>query len=246
MEKSNQLGMNRTGIDASPMQSKAMQSGMEHFKPSAGAGNSLEQFRRLYLQDSERLGSVPLPGTAKGMLKTMMEKFAGHQPATLVNKLGERLAYERSGVRAYEAMIVKCEAMNELAGEDSFVPPLDRLKKFCQEEGQHFQLLVDCMNKLGADPTAQTPDADISAVAASGIMKVLQDPRTTVAQCLEALLALELIDNAAWELMIGLAEDMGQSDMVTQFKQALAEEDVHTQEVRAWYEQAIRQRGMTH
>lgn len=246
MEKSNQLGMNRTGINTSPMQSKAMQAGMEQFKPSSGPGKSLEQLRRGFLQDSERLGSVPLPGTAKGVLKTMMEKFAGHQPTTLVNKLGERLAFERSGVRAYEAMILKCEAAGQLAEEDSFVPPLDRLNQFCQEEGQHFQLLVECMNKLGADSTAQTPDADVSAVAASGIMQVLQDPRTSVAQCLEALLALELIDNVAWELLIGLAEDMGQSEMVAQFKQALAQEDVHTQEVRTWYEQAVRQRGLTH
>lgn len=246
MEKSNPLGMNRTGIDTSPLQTKEMRSGMERYKPSGGAGNNLEQFRRMYLRESERIGSVPLPGTAKGMLKTMMEKFAGHQPATLVNKLGERLAYERSGVRAYQAMIVKCEEASHHADGDSFMPPLDRVKKFCEEEGQHFQLLVDCMKKLGADPTAQTPDADVSAVAASGIMKVLQDPRTTVTQCLEAVLALELIDNAAWELLIGLAEDMGQADMVAQFKQALAQEDIHAQEVQAWYEQSIRQRGVTH
>lgn len=245
MEKSSQTGMNRTGIDSSPLQSKEMQAGMDQFEPAGGAGNSLEQFRRMYVRESERLGSVPIPGTVKGVLKTMMEKFAGHQPSTLVNKLGERLAYERSGVRVYQTLITKCEEISEL-NDGSFVPPLDQVRKFCEQEGQHFQLLVDCMTKLGADPTAQTPDADVSSVAASGIMKVVQDPRTTIAQCLEAMLALELLDNAAWELLIGLAEDMGQNEMVKQFKQALAQEDVHVQEVRAWYEQCLRERGVTH
>jgi ferritin-like metal-binding protein YciE len=247
MEKSETLGTNRTGIDASPIHSKAMQSGAEQYAPTAGNAEDLLDLRREEIERAERLGTVPIPATAKGMLKSMMEKFTGNQPAIFVNKLGERLAYERSGTRVYEAMILKCEVANA-AGETPLQIPVDRLRHFRREEGEHFQLLVDCMEKLGVDPTAQTPDADVSGVASSGMMKVITDPRTTVPQSLEAMLALELTDNAAWELLITLAEDLGQSEMSQQFQAALAEEQIHLEEIRSWYEKMMRAQasGATH
>ena len=65
--------------------------------------------------------------------------------------------------------------------------------------------------------TAQTPCADVSATASMGIVQVLTDPRTTLAQCLNALLTAELTDNAGWELLIDLAEELGHSDMADEF-----------------------------
>ncbi|MEX1031726.1 MAG: ferritin-like domain-containing protein [Cellvibrionaceae bacterium] len=246
MEKSETIGSNRTGIDASPIHSKKMQSGVQDYAPSSGDGNQIEAIRREQLERAERLGSVPLPGTAKGMLKTMLKKFTGHQPATFVNKLGERLAYERTGVRIYEALILKCQVANS-QGETRFDLPLDQLVTFCAEEGKHFRLLIDCMEQLGVDPTAQTPDADVSGVASSGMLKVITDPRTTISQCLETMLAVELTDNAAWELLIQLAQDLGQGEMASKFEEALAEEQIHLDEIRAWYEQSVRaQAGTTH
>lgn len=244
MEKSATIGANRTGIDTSPIQSKEMQAGMDQYAPGSGGGDSIEGSRRVEIEQSRRLGSVPLPGTAKGMLKSMLEKFTGHQPATFVNKLGERLAYERTGTRVYEAMILKCEVANQ-QGETSFELPVERLKAFYGEEGKHFQLLIDCMEQLGVDPTAQTPDADVSGVASMGMMKVITDPRTSIPQCLEAVLSLELTDNAAWELLVQLAQDLGQSDMADKFQEALAEEQIHLQEIRAWYEQSVREQAAT-
>jgi hypothetical protein len=71
-------------------------------------------------------------------------------------------------------------------------------------------------------------------------MKVIMDPRTSVSQSLQAMLALELADNAAWELLISLANDMGMEDMAEQFKHALMQEDTHLSNVREWYDQSIR------
>lgn len=239
MEKSETLGTNRTGVDTSPIHSKEMEAGAKQFTRANGREEDLQALRRSQIEKSERLGSVPIPATAKGMLKSMMEKFTGNQPAIFVNKLGERLAYERTGTRIYEAMILKCEVANA-QGELPFQIPIDRLQEFHRQEGEHFQLLVGCMEKLGVDPTAQTPDADVSGVAGSGMMKVISDPRTTVPQCLEAMLSLELTDNAAWELLVTLAEDLGQSDMARQFEAALTEEQVHVEEIRSLYEKCIR------
>ena len=100
-------------------------------------------------------------------------------------------------------------------------------------------MLKEAMVALGADPTAQTPDADVSGVAAMGMQQVLNDPRTTMSQCLEVLLSIELTDNAAWELLIMLAEGLKADDLVEQFQQALTQEEEHVQRIRSWYEEMM-------
>jgi rubrerythrin len=72
------------------------------------------------------------------------------------------------------------------------------------------------------------------AVASSGFMQVLNDPRTTLAQCLNAMLAVELADNAGWELLASLADDMGETDLAGRFLGALAQEQEHLLIVKQW------------
>src|SRR5690606_5465487 len=238
MEKAAQMGLNRTGIDMSPMDSKQMISGAQPYPASPTNGHDHHSIERTYIHEADAIGSVPVPGTVKGALKSVMNKMTGRNPEMLINKLGERLAYERSGVPIYESFLTKCEAaMTE--GKTPVKLPLDQIRQFRDQEAEHFHLLKECLQQLGADPTAQTPDADVSGIASMGLMKVIMDPRTTVGQSPEAMLSIELTDNAAWELLIKLAADMGMDDMVSRFQQALHQEQVHLQEIRAWYEKTI-------
>src|SRR5690606_1425878 len=101
------------------------------------------------------------------------------------------------------------------------------LQHIMEEEFQHFQMLTEVIGEMGGDPTSQTPCADISAVAAMGLIQVLTDPRTTLAQGLQALLTAELTDNAAWELLIELAEQGGHDELVPPFQKALSSETEH-------------------
>jgi len=98
------------------------------------------------------------------------------------------------------------------------------LQRIRDEELAHFQLLSEAIRTLGGDPTSMTPCADVAAMAASGFMQVLNDPRTTLAQCLNAMLAVELADNAGWELLAGLADEAGQSDLAGRCLGALGQE----------------------
>ncbi len=239
MEKATQIGGNRTGVDVSPLLAKQMASGAEEYSPVAGDAN--EAYAALegqYIHPDNNVGSMPPPGTMRGALKSMAGKLAGHNPEVFLNKLGERLAYERSGVRLYEAFIRKCEALNNGALE--LLVPLDELRHIRDEEEEHFFMLQECIRRMGGDPTVQTPDANVSGVAGMGIMQVLTDPRTSLCQGLEALLSTELIDNAAWELLIGLSAEMKLDDMTERFTRALDQEEEHLSKVRTWYEEAVR------
>lgn len=236
MAKSAEMGKNRTGIDMSPMLAKRMISGAKELTKTVGSssGEGIAEIDILYIYESDPVGSVPMPGTLTGVLKTGMKKGAGQSPEILLNKLGARLAYERSGVRLYESVITKCEAGDEMHPTGPVT--VDELRHIRDEEAEHFHLLSDVIKSLGADPTAQTPDADVNGVAAMGIQHVLNDPRTTMAQCLETLLTVELADNAAWELLIKLADELGLDDASKKFQHALEQEQEHVMTIRSWYE----------
>lgn len=241
MKKTVEMGSNRTGMQMSPIDGKAMLKDINDITPSSASnGEMLKNAEQDFIKNAENVGSIPLPGSVKGAAKTLLKKIKNHNPEILINKLGERLAYERSGVRVYECFLNKCEVALDANKQMKKLIPLDKLTEFCNEEAEHFQLLKDCLESLGADPTAQTPDANISGVAAAGLMSVISDPRTSISQCLEALLTLELTDHAAWELLIDLAENMGLDDMAENFQQPLKQEQEHLQQVRQWYTESLR------
>lgn len=239
MEKSSELGTNKTGVDMSPILTKEMTHAGDLAPATVGGSQEFMEIKQYFLETADPLGSVPLPGTVKGAVKSVMKMATGKHPETFLNKLGERLAYERSGVRLYDAMITKCQ-YSAVSKDANFTVPLAQLEAIRNDEADHFEMLVGCMNTLGADPTAQTPDADATAVASSGLMKVIVDPRTSISQSLEALLSLELIDNAAWELLAQLANDMSLPDMADKFMRAYQQEERHLELVKGWYEASVR------
>jgi rubrerythrin len=105
-----------------------------------------------------------------------------------------------------------------------------------RKEARHFELLRQTLTSMGADPTAQTPCADVTAVESMGLVQVITDPRTTVAQSIHAILIAELSDNAAWELLMALARDTGNEQLATDFTEALRAEERHLAQVRSWME----------
>jgi ferritin-like metal-binding protein YciE len=46
-----------------------------------------------------------------------------------------------------------------------------------------------------------------------------------------------LADNDGWVLLIKIAKEMGQDDLVSKFRQALHEEDRHLKALRQWMDQ---------
>lgn len=248
-------GTNRSGAALAPEAVDAMLDAMRLYSPPGAVDTAaLEELRAQCAAQADRVGSIPPPVTLKGKVTTGLGKMMGDRPELLMDKIGERLAFERSGVRLYEAIILKCRAA---LAEGTQLPPagpagdaladdagtaatpaqedaLVTLARIRAEELAHFHLLSEALQGLGGDPTAQTPCADVSATASMGLLQVITDPRTTLAQSLNALLTVELTDNAGWELLIELAESEGQSELAADFAVALEQEAGHLRIVRHW------------
>jgi rubrerythrin len=225
--------MNRTGMQMSPIHSKAL---LETVKERSDAteyeDNPLSEVRRAYIEEAEAVGSVPAPASMKGMIKSGAQMIIGNRPQVFIDKLAERLAFERGGTRLYDALIVKFKAHADELKDAS----VDILLEIRNEEAAHADLIADCIIKLGADPTAQTPSADLVGVETMGLLQAVTDPRTSLAHTLHAALSAELVDNAGWETLIALAENVGQEEMAAQFQTALEQEAIHLEIISAWYE----------
>jgi ferritin-like protein len=233
--QTDQVGMNRTGIQMSPIDSKAMQDMDRALMGDGGDESALADVRNAYIADADTLGSIPLPGTLTGALNMGIGMLKGDSPQILLDKLGERLAFERTGTRLYDALITKCEVM--LAGDISMT--IYDLEQIRADEARHFLLLAEAIASLGGDPTSQTPSADLAGVESMGLVQVLNDPRTTIAQSLHAIVTAELCDKSGWETLVALADEHELSEMVGDFTQALNEEREHLALVQTWYEEAI-------
>jgi hypothetical protein len=214
--------MNRTGTIISPLDSiKTIKGASELTHPTKGDCTEIGNNRILHMQEAEGIGSIAFNEQIMTGNHAMMDK------------LGERLVFERMGARLYEALITKYNGTNH----QERLPELTRIEQFYLEKLKHFQNVSEVITNLGGDPTALPPAADVIGAATQGWIQVLTDPRTTFLQSLEIMLHLELVDNAGWELMIELAERNGLGDLAIQFQQILDEEAFHLITVKQWVQE---------
>jgi rubrerythrin len=212
--------VNLTGIATAEARAEEMQRGMDRFPPtSRGSTAGAAMVRVAYARERHPVGTPPL--AAGGDLD---------DSPFLADKLGERLAFERTGTRLYEALLSKLEAFPPIG----WGPSRDDLVEILEDEHRHFMMLSSITKERGGDPTAMTLSAAIAGVMSEGIQKVLTDARTTLAQCLEAILVAELADHDGWETLIELAQNAGEDRLVEAFEEAERTEERHLERVRGW------------
>ena len=115
-----------------------------------------------YIAEGFPIGSMPMmPASEEGEAD---EDEAGM--AVFLDKLSERLAFERTGVRLYEALLNKCQTLGESAPGST----LEDIEHIGSEELEHFLLINNVIEEIGGDPTVQSPSADVVGVASMGIM----------------------------------------------------------------------------
>jgi bacterioferritin (cytochrome b1) len=223
---------NRTGMQTSPELAEELMEGASNATPSSeGGAEDIAEYRGEYIAEGFPIGSMPMmPASEEGEAD---EEETGM--AVLLDKLSERLAFERMGTRLYEALLNKCETLGEMTPG----PTLEEIEHIGREELEHFLLINRTITELGGDPTVQSPCADMAGVASMGIMQVLTDPRSSMAQCLQAMLTAELTDNDGWRLLIQLADNLGHDEMKVEFESALANEEEHLINVRTWLQESV-------
>src|SRR4051812_35577931 len=114
MEDPTKLGHNRTGMQMSPLQGEMLRRTARQAAILADTdlaeqpeATLVAELRREYVNEADALGSVPPPGTLSGALKSGAAMISGKRVQVFIDKVAERMAYERGGTRLYDAALVK-------------------------------------------------------------------------------------------------------------------------------------------
>jgi hypothetical protein len=234
------VGMNKTGIQMSPLETgRMLDDDTILARGTPGDDSAALQLREAYIADSGGLGSIPAPGTMTGMVSMGVNMLTGDKPQILLDKMAERLAFERTGTRLYDALLTKLDVLYGDGSKPMGSITREQAASIRGDEARHVLLMKEAIESMGGDPTAQTPSADVVGVEAMGFIQILSDPRTSLSQSLHAIMAIELTDNAGWETLIALADESGHEKLVDRFSDALTQERTHLSLVQTWYEEAV-------
>jgi rubrerythrin len=165
-----------------------------------------------------------------------MNKLAEKNVGRLIDLLNERLAFERAGVKLYDAILERMRA----SGDPQIQRMLDQMQEHREDEKRHEEWLEEQIRALGGDAHAPTEKSILVQAESQGIEHVVQrDP--LLPHDFHALLVAELADNAGWDLLVQLADEMGDRDAKKEFKKRLHEEEEHLIFVRKAVEQFTKQ-----
>jgi len=226
-ENSTTPGNNHTGLAPHPRERDDMMQGAREFKPtSSGGPDEIAKLRIAYAR-------------AGGPHGTMSAASVDPARLPVLDKLGARLQFERTGTRLYDALISKLDAYGGFDGG----PSRAQLVEIRDQEHGHALLAQELIRGLGGDPTMVTPCASLQATASRGIVDVLVDPRTSLIDCLETILIAELADQDSWAALARSAEALGDTGMAAKITQAQQTELQHLRKLRGWLEATDRIRA---
>lgn len=157
-----------------------------------------------------------------------MRKLSEHNRPRVIDLLCERLAFERSGIRLYDRIVAAMQG-----SADSELHSLQAtMEEHRAEEKEHEQWLEAQVRALGGDASAQTEGSRLVSREAAGIEEVATNDAADLQHLMHALLAAEAVDNAGWELLVELAEDVNDRDARREFTRRLHHEREHLAFVR--------------
>jgi hypothetical protein len=227
LETSTMSGTNHTGLAPHGDVLAKMIEGASEFPPTSSGGPAgIAEVRIDYARVGEPHATMPSAQVTPAKLP-------------LLDRLGARMQFERTGTRLYDALISKLDAYGSFDGG----PSRQELLQIRGQEFNHALLTQELVSSLGGDPTAITPDANLQAVASQGIAHVLLDPRTSLVDCLEAMLIIELTDQDMWSMLARTAEPLGDAAMIEKITQAQKTELEHLAKLRGWLEAADQARS---
>jgi bacterioferritin (cytochrome b1) len=137
--------------------------------------------------------------------------------------LNERCAFERTGVKLYDAIIAKMRKSTD--GQPAGL--LDQMQEHRDQEKEHEEWLEQEIRSLGGNPHAETDKVRLVETESKGITEVILDGDPDIVHLFHALLLAELADNAGWDLLVQLADQAGDKRSKREFEQRLHDEQEH-------------------
>ena len=157
-----------------------------------------------------------------------MKALAQNNRDKLIDVLTERLTFERAGVKLYDKVIQQVRSSKERA----IGKMLGQLTEHRNQEKEHEEWLEEQIRNLGGDAHGSTDKSRLIETESKGIEEVILGNGATLPQMFHALLAAELVDNAGWDLLVGLADEADDDEAKRAFKRRLHEEAEHLVFVR--------------
>lgn len=151
-----------------------------------------------------------------------MKKLAERHPDRLLDLLTERLTFERAAVKLYDTILGKMRASSE-PNVAALVPTMEQNRN---EEKEHEEWLESQIRSLGGDAHATTERSELIERQTKGIEEVIATEER-IPHLFEALLTAELIEDAAWKLLLELADDAEDEDARREFRQRAEAEERH-------------------
>jgi hypothetical protein len=218
IQPSLRAGANRTGLAFAAERRGMLDVPPELGPTSRGTADQIAAVRIRYAREGGPPGTMPA------------QPHLTVDQLMLLDLLGARLAFERGGVRLYDALIAKHDAFEGFNGG----PERRDLVHIRDEEHSHMRMLDGLIAELGGDPTVVTPCANRELVSSKGIFDVLVDPRMSLLDGLESIVIAELADHEEWIGLVDIARELGRDDLVRDFVAAQSTEDEHLTKVRSW------------
>jgi hypothetical protein len=225
-------GTNRTGVRAASQRAKELRQATDSCQPTPPGDTFAVRSERLrWLKTSPPVGSPPQAG---GRLRPLSPARRAHE-RVLLDVLGERLGQARTFARLQELARLHLEAH----GPSAETPPLEGLEELRRQTLVHLDVVREAITQAGGDATQLTPSARVHATAASGLLQVVADPRTSVRHVLEMLLIASLTDNAGWEVLVPLLRESGHREQAERFEEAHRTAAFQLATLRGWLERNL-------
>ena len=159
-----------------------------------------------------------------------MQKLAGTNVSRVIDLLNERLTFERSGVKLYDKILER------MRNDPQAAPMVEQMQEHRDEEKEHEEWLEKQIRALGGDARSPSEKSILVRAESQGIEHVIERD-AQLPHDFHALLIAELADNAGWDLLVQLADEVGDRDAKKEFKKRLHEEEEHLLFVRHAVEQ---------
>jgi len=159
-----------------------------------------------------------------------MQKLAGTNVSRVIDLLNERLTFERSGVKLYDKILERMRTDPQAARM------VEQMQEHRDEEKEHEEWLEEQIRALGGDARSPSEKSILVRAESQGIEHVIERD-AQLPHDFHALLVAELADNAGWDLLVQLADEVGDRDAKKEFKKRLHEEEEHLLFVRHAVEQ---------